>query len=120
MRILVIDENKRRLNRIQSKLFSCGIENVVTLAHPDRAFNVIDYFEPTAVIAALHMSPVDGLEVATGIRKNYPHVPVILFGKTPPLPRDFEEACLPHNQFISEPFGAGSLYSKLLAVYKRG
>jgi DNA-binding NtrC family response regulator len=76
--VLLVDDEKHILSITAMFLQSCGINNVVTLSDSREVLPFLAARQVAVIVLDLHMPHISGLELLPKIRKDFPHIPVIL------------------------------------------
>ena len=106
--ILVIDDEKNYLLILETIL---GEEDysVTALSDPEMALNYLDESEVDVVITDMKMPGVSGQEVLEHVRKNYPHIPVLIMTAYGSIDGAVEAMKCGAFDYISKPFSNDEL-----------
>ncbi len=112
--ILVIDDEKNYLLILETILGEEGYE-VTALNDPEMALGYLDESEVDVVITDMKMPGISGHQVLEHVRKNYPHIPVLIMTAYGSIDGAVEAMKCGAFDYISKPFSNDEL---LLSVKK--
>ncbi len=112
--ILVIDDEKNYLLILETILGEEGY-SVTALNDPEMALNYLDESEVDVVITDMKMPVLSGQEVLEHVRKNYPHIPVLIMTAYGSIDGAVEAMKCGAFDYISKPFSNDEL---ILSVKK--
>lgn len=112
--ILVIDDEKNYLLILETILGEEGY-SVTALNDPEMALNYLDESEVDVVITDMKMPAISGQEVLEHVRKNYPHIPVLIMTAYGSIDGAVEAMKCGAFDYISKPFSNEEL---ILSVRK--
>lgn len=112
--ILVIDDEKNYLLILETILEEEGY-NVTGLNDSEMALNYLDESEVDVVITDMKMPRVTGQDILEHVRKNYPHIPVMIMTAYGSIDGAVEAMKCGAFDYISKPFSNDEL---LLSVKK--
>jgi len=101
--ILVIDDEKNYLLILETILGEEGY-SVTALNDPEMALNYLDESEVDVVITDMKMPAISGQEVLEHMRKNYPHIPVLIMTAYGSIDGAVEAMKCGAFDYISKPF----------------
>lgn len=112
--ILVIDDEKNYLLILETILGEEGY-SVTALNDSEMALNYLDESEVDVVITDMKMPAISGQEVLEHVRKNYPHIPVLIMTAYGSIDGAVEAMKCGAFDYISKPFSNEEL---ILSVRK--
>jgi two-component system NtrC family response regulator len=112
--ILIIDDEQNYLLVLQALLEDRGYA-VTALPDPETALHFLEESEVDVVITDMKMPKLSGREVLEHVKKNYPHVPVLIMTAFGTIEAAVEAMKIGAFDYISKPFSNEEL---LLSVTK--
>ena len=116
-RVLLVDDEKRILTFLKTKLKASGYE-VLTSGNGKDALEQIQFQEPDLVILDLVMPKMDGLETLKELRSFSP-VPVIILSAKGSDADKINGLGLGADDYLSKPFNPDELVARIEAVRRR-
>lgn len=83
--ILIVDDNVQRLLTLSALLESDGYD-VLTCADSRQAERILSLATVDLVVLDYFMPVMSGGELALGLRRNFPHIPIVLYSSALSLP----------------------------------
>jgi len=114
--ILVLDDEKNYLLILEAVLNEAG-HHVTALPDPQLGLAFLDESEVDVVITDMKMPKVTGQDVLEYVKKNYPHIPVIIMTAFGSIESAVEAMRLGAFDYVTKPFSNDEL---LLSVDKAG
>ncbi|MCK5284080.1 MAG: response regulator [Alphaproteobacteria bacterium] len=122
-KILIVDDMKPMLALTQSVLKIFGFKNVFVAGGGEEAFEIVCKEDPDIVITDWMMSPMDGLELASVIRRNpaapNPYVPIIMMTGFSSRLRVENARDKGITEFLVKPFSSQDLYKRVVQIIER-
>ncbi|MBG0777831.1 MAG: sigma-54-dependent Fis family transcriptional regulator [Desulfovibrionaceae bacterium] len=112
--ILLIDDEKNYLLVLEMLLSDAGYD-VTALADPQMALAYLEESEVDVVITDMKMPKLTGQDVLEHVKKNYPHIPVLIMTAFGSIEAAVEAMKLGAFDFVTKPFSNEEL---LLSVKK--
>ena len=106
--ILVIDDEKNYLLILETILGEEGY-SVTALNDPEMALDYLDESEVDVVITDMKMPGISGQEILEQVRKNYPHIPVLIMTAYGSIDGAVEAMKCGAFDYISKPFSNDEL-----------
>lgn len=106
--ILIIDDEKNYLLILEALLSEAGYQ-VTTLLDPETALAFLDESEVDVVITDMKMPKLTGQEVLEHIKKNYPHIPVLVMTAFGSIESAVEVMRVGAFDYITKPFSNDEL-----------
>lgn len=110
--ILVIDDEKNYLLVLETLLGDAGY-SVTALSDPESALAFLEDSEVDVVVTDLKMPKVSGREVLEHVRKDYPHVPVLIMTAFGSIESAVEVMRFGAYDYITKPFSNDELLLSL-------
>lgn len=110
--ILVIDDEKNYLLVLEALLTDAGY-GVTALNDPESAIAFLEESEVDVVVTDMKMPKVSGREVLEHVRKNYPHVPVLIMTAFGSIESAVEVMKFGAFDYITKPFSNDELLLSL-------
>lgn len=106
--ILIIDDEKNYLLILEALLSEAGYQ-VTTLLDPETALAFLDESEVDVVITDMKMPKLTGQDVLEHIKKNYPHIPVLVMTAFGSIESAVEVMRVGAFDYITKPFSNDEL-----------
>ncbi|MCC8193032.1 MAG: sigma-54 dependent transcriptional regulator [Deltaproteobacteria bacterium] len=122
--ILIIDDEKNYLLVLETLLSDAGY-TVTALNDPESALTFLEDSEVDVVVTDMKMPKISGREVLEHVRKNYPHVPVLIMTAFGSIESAVEVMKFGAFDYITKPFSNDELLlslqnaSELSRVHRR-
>ena len=110
--ILVIDDEKNYLLVLETLLMDAGYM-VTSLNDPESALAFLEDSEVDVVVTDMKMPKISGREVLEHVRKNYPHVPVLIMTAFGSIESAVEVMKFGAFDYITKPFSNDELLLSL-------
>jgi DNA-binding response OmpR family regulator len=116
-RVLVVDDERRILNFLSSKLRASGYE-VLTASNGVEALEQVQAQEPDLVVLDVMMPKVDGFETLKELR-SFSSVPVIILSAKGTNADKVKGLDLGADDYLAKPFSPDELVARIEAVRRR-
>ena len=110
--ILIIDDEKNYLLVLETLLADAGY-TVTALNDPESALAFLEESEVDVVVTDMKMPKISGREVLENVRKNYPHVPVLIMTAFGTIESAVEVMKFGAFDYITKPFSNDELLLSL-------
>ncbi len=110
--ILLIDDEKNYLLVLETLLGDAGY-TVTALSDPESALTFLEDSEVDVVVTDMKMPKISGREVLEHVRKNYPHVPVLIMTAFGSIESAVEVMKFGAFDYITKPFSNDELLLSL-------
>ena len=110
--ILIIDDEKNYLLVLETLLMDAGYM-VTSLNDPESALAFLEDSEVDVVVTDMKMPKISGREVLEHVRKNYPHVPVLIMTAFGSIESAVEVMKFGAFDYITKPFSNDELLLSL-------
>jgi CheY-like chemotaxis protein len=114
-RLLLVDDNNtnRRIFKLQTEKWGMF---VVDTPYPREALNKIEVGEKyDLIVLDMFMPEMDGAMLASEIRKQYPHIPIVLFSSFGQHELEFDSGIF--NAYLAKPLKRSLLLDTLIALF---
>jgi DNA-binding response OmpR family regulator len=117
LRILVVDDEKRILTFLNSKLKASGYD-VLTASNGQEALELAQTQEPELIILDIVMPKMDGLETLKELR-SFSSVPVIMLSAKGADRDKIKGLSLGADDYLAKPFNPDELVARIEAIRRR-
>ena len=107
-KILIVDDDPNLLRLLGIRLSAAGY-NVESAASAKIALGILKSFQPHMVISDLRMEGMDGMALFEKIRKQYPHMPVVIMTAHGTIPDAINATKQGIFSFLTKPFESQEL-----------
>jgi two-component system response regulator GlrR len=107
-KILIVDDDPHLLRLLGIRLSAAGY-NVESAASAKIALGILTSFQPHTVISDLRMEGMDGMALFEQIRKQYPHMPVVIMTAHGTIPDAINATKQGVFSFLTKPFESQEL-----------
>ena len=107
-KILIVDDDPNLLRLLGIRLSAAGY-NVESAASAKIALGILKSFQPHMVISDLRMEGMDGMALFEKIRKQYPHMPVVIMTAHGTIPDAINATKQGVFSFLTKPFESQEL-----------
>lgn len=107
-KILIVDDDPHLLRLLGIRLSAAGY-NVESAASAKIALGILKSFQPHMVISDLRMEGMDGMALFEQIRKQYPHMPVVIMTAHGTIPDAINATKQGVFSFLTKPFESQEL-----------
>jgi len=107
-KILIVDDDPHLLRLLSIRLSAAGY-NVESAASAKIALGILTSFQPHMVISDLRMEGMDGMALFEQIRKQYPHMPVVIMTAHGTIPDAINATKQGVFSFLTKPFESQEL-----------
>jgi two-component system response regulator GlrR len=107
-KVLIVDDDPNLLRLLGIRLSAAGY-NVESAASAKIALGILKSFQPHMVISDLRMEGMDGMALFEKIRKQYPHMPVIIMTAHGTIPDAVNATKQGVFSFLTKPFESQEL-----------
>ena len=107
-KILIVDDDPNLLRLLGIRLSAAGY-NVESAASAKISLGVLKSFQPHMVISDLRMEGMDGMALFEQIRKQYPHMPVVIMTAHGTIPDAINATKQGVFSFLTKPFESQEL-----------
>ena len=120
LKILIVDDNSNLCSMVKTVLYSLAIRSIKVADTADAAFCILKTEPIDIVICDWVMKPIDGPMFVKRIRQGKdspnPYIPIIMLSGYSDEARVLKSRDLGVNEFLTKPFSAKSLYTRIKAV----
>jgi|APSaa5957512535_1039671.scaffolds.fasta_scaffold156372_1 two-component system, chemotaxis family, chemotaxis protein CheY len=120
LKILIVDDNSNVGSMVKTVLYSLAIKNITVVDNAGEAFRILKSAQIDIVICDWVMKPIDGPMFVKRVRQGKdspnPHIPIIMLSGYADERRVLKSRELGVNEFLTKPFSAKSLYTRIKAV----
>ena len=106
--ILILDDEKNYLLVLEALLSDAGYQ-VTTVNDPEMALTFLEESEVDVLISDMKMPKMSGLEVLEAVKKNYPHIPVLIMTAFGSIESAVEVMKVGAFDYITKPFSNDEL-----------
>jgi two-component system response regulator GlrR len=107
-KVLIVDDDPNLLRLLSIRLSAAGY-NVEPAASAKIALGILKSFQPHMVISDLRMEGMDGMALFEEIRKQYPHMPVVIMTAHGTIPDAISATKQGVFSFLTKPFESQEL-----------
>jgi len=107
-KLLIVDDDPNLLRLLGIRLSAAGY-NVESAANAKIALGILKSFQPHMVISDLRMDGMDGMALFEQIRKQYPHMPVVILTAHGTIPDAINATKQGVFSFLTKPFESQEL-----------
>ena len=115
--LLLIDDEKNYLLVLETLLTEAGYA-VTALNDPETALAFLEESEVDIVITDMKMPRISGREVLERVKKNWPHIPVLIMTAFGSIESAVEAMKYGAFDYITKPFGTGELLARVRAALR--
>ena len=116
--LLLIDDEKNYLLVLETLLTEAGYA-VTALNDPETALAFLEESEVDIVITDMKMPRISGREVLERVKKNWPHIPVLIMTAFGSIESAVEAMRYGAFNYITKPFSPKELVARIKAVMRR-
>lgn len=116
-KILIVDDDPHLLRLLGIRLSAAGY-NVESAASAKIALGILKSFQPHMVISDLRMEGMDGMALFEQIRKQYPHMPVVIMTAHGTIPDAINATKQGVFSFLTKPFESQELLETVQKAIK--
>lgn len=111
--VLILDDEQNYLLILEALLKDAGGYKVTTINDPEMAIAFLEESEVDVLITDLKMPKMSGLEVLAQVKKNYPHLPVLVMTAFGSIESAVEVMKVGAFDYITKPFSNDELLLSL-------